>query len=225
MNLDNRLRAILLLPLFVGCSSSHPANGPAGRAGESVRAQPPLWYRYVTITPEQMKAALSAPDCRPAEDDPEGHWGTPWEGLQLSIRLEKEAFTNGEPVVACMTLRNISDRVRFFDVGPYPEEKDTRIVLLRAQERILGEDDPKPRGSFRERLMPIRAGSSPGPVPISPGTQRQFSRDLSKMFDLSVGGCYCAHAERSVINRDSMRWTNLLSGTVTFRILDSQGHK
>ena len=172
-----------------------------------------------------MKAALSALDCRPAEGDPAGHWGTPWEGLQLSIRVEKEAFTNGEPVVACTTLRNISDRVRFFDVGPYPEEKDTRIVLLRGQERILGEDDPKPRGSFRERLMPIRVGSSPGPVPISPGTQRQFFRDLSKMFDLSVGGCYSAHAERSVINRDSMRWTNLLSGTVTFRILDSQGHK
>jgi hypothetical protein len=60
-------------------------------------------------------------------------------------------------------------------------------------------------------------------VPISPGTQRQFFRDLSKLFDLSVGGSYSAHAERSVTSREERRETNLLSGTVIFRVLDSHG--
>ena len=50
------------------------------------------------------------PKCRPAEDDPEGHWGAPSEGYQLSIRLEKETFTNGEPITASVLLRNVSDR-------------------------------------------------------------------------------------------------------------------
>ena len=223
MSFGNGLTAITLLALLVGCSSSQPTNNPAGRTGQAVGSEPPLWYRYTTITPQQIKEALSAPDCRPAEDDPPGHWGTTWEGLQLSIRLTKEVFTNGEPVVACVTLRNICDRVRFFQVGPYPEEKDTKITLLRGQQRILGEDDPKPGGSFRERLRSVRAGSAPGPVPISPGTQRQFFRDLSKLFDLSVGGSYSAHAERSVTSREERRETNLLSGTVIFRVLDSHG--
>jgi hypothetical protein len=121
-------------------------------------------------------------------------------------------------------LRNAGDKVLYFDVGPYPEEKDTKVILARGQARILGADDPKPGESFQERLRHIRSGSSPGPVPISPGTQRQFFRDLSKMFDLSVAESYSAHAERNVGDRESRRWTNLLSGTVTFRILDSHGH-
>ena len=225
MNYDNGLRTVLLLALLVGCSSSHPTSNSARQTRKTVRSQPPLWRPYITITPEQIAAARTAPDCREAEADPQGHWGTPWEGAQLSIRLQKEHFTNGEPVVACVTLRNISDRVLYFDVGPYPEEKDTKIVLTRGQERILGVDDPKPRGTFQERLSSVRAGSSPGFVPISPGTQRQFFRDLSKMFDLSVVGSYSASAQRGVIPFDRGRWTNLLSGTVTFRILDPQGHK
>ena len=89
---------------------------------------------------------------------------------------------------------------------------------------MLGEDDPKPGESFRRRLRYLRAGSAPGWVPISPGTQRQFYRDLSKLFDLNAGGSYSARAERRVSNRDNMQWTNLQSGTVSFRILDSHGH-
>ena len=162
-------------------------------------------------------------DCRQAEDDPLGHWGAPWEGAQLSIRVQKEHFTNGEPVVACVTLRNVSDRVLYFDVGPYPEERDTKIVLTRGHERILGVDDPKPGETFPQRLRYIRSGSAPGHVPISPGTQRQFFRDLSKMFDLSVAGSYSAYARRSVVNYERNGWTNLLSGTATFRMLGSRG--
>ncbi len=224
MNYDNVLRTVLLLALFVGCSSSHPTSNSARQTREIVRSQPPLWRPYITITPEQIAAARVAPDCRAAEDDPQGHWGAPWEGAQLSIRVQKEHFTNGEPVVACVTLRNVSDRVLYFDVGAYPEEKDTKVVLTRGQERILGVDDPKPGETFLRRLSYIRAGSSPGPMPISPGTQRQFFRDLSKVFDLSAAGSYSAYAERSVINFERTRWTNLLSGTVTFRILDSHSH-
>jgi hypothetical protein len=222
MNCDNALRTVLLLGLLLGCSSPHSTSNPESQTRETGRSRPPLWRPYITITPEQIAAARTAPDCREAEDDPQGHWGTPWEGAQLSIRLQKEHFTNGEPIVACVTLRNISDRVLYFDVGPYPEEKDTKIVLTRGQERLLGVDDPKPGETFQERFRYVRAGSSPGFVPISPGTQRQFFRDLSKMFDLSVVGSYSAYAQRGVIPFERGRWTNLLSGTVTFRILGPQ---
>src|SRR5579863_10307388 len=34
----------------------------------------------------------------PAKDFPEGNWGEPFNGLQLSLRFAKQTYTNGEPI-------------------------------------------------------------------------------------------------------------------------------
>ena len=154
----------------------------------------------------------------PQPNAPPEHWGSPTEGFQLSIRLERASFTNGEPVLACVTLRNISDRVLSFFVGPSPQEKDTKLVLMKGDKRILGVDDPKAGDTFQERLNYIRRGSSPGALPIQPGSEQKFYRDLSKVFDLGAGGAYTARAERRVAVRGIDRTTNVISGAVNFEI-------
>jgi hypothetical protein len=231
-----RIRPVILLLiagcLLAGCSAPQAArHAQEGTSAQIKKAEPPPWQFFVTITPEQLQAARSAPECRPADNDSEGHWGALWEGIQLSIRLRKTVFTNGEPVLACVTLRNTGDKVRYFWVSTPDPERDTEVFLLRGLEHVPPADGPKPGQSFQERLKYIRAGSF-HQEPLMPGTQRQFLRKLSEMFDLTLPGAYSAYAARDVValekvpNRPgylSGSGTNLVSGTLTFQVVPS-GH-
>ena len=105
----------LALCAIVASSSSLGANRPEEPAEEVAKAEFPQWHYFITITPEEIKAARSAPDCRPADQDSQGHWGPSWEGDRLSIRLNKEVFTNGEPIMACVTVRNASYRISYLE--------------------------------------------------------------------------------------------------------------
>ncbi|HEX3856079.1 MAG TPA: hypothetical protein VHY30_02145 [Verrucomicrobiae bacterium] len=46
----------------------------------------------------------------PAKDFPEGNWGQPFRGFQLSLRFNKDIYTNDEPITAILLLRNITNR-------------------------------------------------------------------------------------------------------------------
>jgi hypothetical protein len=217
------------LVALVGCSAPHANRNALGGNSQIVKAEPPPWRFFLTITPEQIEAARSAPECRPADNDSDGNWGAPWEGIQLSIRLQKKIFTNGEPVVACVTLRNVGDRVRYFWVSIPQPEWDTEVVLLRGLEHVPRADGPKPGQSFQERLKYVRVGSH-HQEPLMPGTQRQFLRNLNEMFDLTVAGSYSASAARDVVALEKVpgrpgylsgSGTRLLSGTVTFQVVPS----
>jgi hypothetical protein len=219
------------LAFLAGCSAPHAGVNPPGVTSKIVKAEPPPWRFFLTVTPEQIEAAQSSPECRPAEDDSDGHWGALWEGIQLSIRLQKKVFTNGEPVAACVSLRNIGDRVRYFWVSTPQPERDTKVILLRGQEALPPADGPKPGQSFQQRLKYVWNGSQ-HQESLMPGTQRQFFRNLSEMFDLTVPGSYSAHAERwevVALERVPDRpgylrgfSTNLLSGTVVFQVVGSR---
>jgi hypothetical protein len=214
---------------LVGCSVPHANRNAPGGNSQIVKAEPPPWSFFLTITPEQIQAARSAPECRPADNDSDGNWGAPWEGVQLSIRLQKKVFTNGEPIVGCFTLRNVGDKVRYFWVLTPEEQRSTRITVLRDQKRLVNLEDAKPGESFQGRLRHIYVGKS-YQEPLIPGTQRQFLLNLSGMFDLAAAGSYSAHAEREVAVLERVpdltghirgSGTNLLSGAVVFRVVGS----
>jgi hypothetical protein len=209
--------------LCVGCAVPRPNTIAGGQSAELATDPAPAWPFYVTITPEQIMEAQSARDCQPADQDPAGHWGFPAGGLQVSIRLQKDSFVAGESVVACVTLRNVSEKPRYFLVSKYRKEEDTKIVLMHGQERVLGVDDPKPGESFQQRLRHLRQGTYFEKV-LMPGTQCQFNRDLTRMFNLSVAGIYSARAERPAVTvaDGPVSYTNLLSEAVTFRIGESR---
>jgi hypothetical protein len=215
--------------LLVGCSAPEAARNAPGGTSKIIKAEPPPWRFFVTITPEQIQAARSAPESCPADNDPDGHWGAPWEGIQLSIRLQKKVFTNGEPVVACITLRNVGDTVRYFRVSTPQRERDMEVVVLRGMERTPRADSPKPGQSFQQRLNRVWSGSQ-HQEPLMPGTQQQFLRNLSEMFDLTVAGSYSAYAEREVVALERVpdrpgylrgSSTNLMSGIVMFQVVGS----
>jgi hypothetical protein len=220
------------LVFLIGCSAPRANLNPAGGRSKVFKGEPPPWRFFLTITPEQIEAARSAPECRPADNDSDGHWGMPWEGIQLSIRLQKKVFTNGEPIMASITLRNVSDRVRYFWISKPRPEIDTKMVLLRGQERLSIRNDAQPGLSFQQRLKTVWVGKF-YQEQLMPGTQRQFLRNLSEMFDLTVLGSYSAHAEQwEVVALERLPErpgylkgvsTNLMSGTVVFQVVGS-GH-
>ncbi|HYG36421.1 MAG TPA: hypothetical protein VEC99_16625 [Clostridia bacterium] len=242
MKLTNILKTTLWLALLATQSAySEPQSGEGTQDTRSDKKNeahealiPTLNPRYfITITPELLKKAESSPGSRPAENDPAGHWGAPWEGVQLSIRLPKEAYTNGEPILACVTLRNTSFKVRAFRTVSSLKERDTKLTVMRGQERMLGEDDPKPWETFQERLRHLKAGSMHD-VSLLPGTQYQFVYDLREIFDLKLAGTYSVQAQREVVSYNDApdrpgyvtgSFTNIQSGTATFRIVEKDGSK
>lgn len=165
---------------------------------------------------EQIDKAKHAKDSRPAEDDPEGHWGTATEGFQLSLRFEKDSFTNGEPVVARVILRNVSDRSLTYPCENSPDETETSFVLLMGQARLYGRYDVRPGGG---RPKAVHTGH--GWTRLSPpGTQRKVFVNLSVIFDLTTNGQYVVYAKRAIRNLFSSQEVDVTSGKATFRIAD-----
>ena len=175
----------------------------------------------IAFSAGQIEKAQHAKDSRPAEDDPEGHWGTVSEGFQLSIRFEKATFTNGEPVVASIILRNVSERPLTYWVTTLGRE--TEVALARGQQRIPRKDELKSNATFAERLSHLDVGSAwdcTSPV----GTQRKFRVELDKIFDLTTNGQYIAQATRSVLKLDLTGEVKLTSGKAVFHIADPPDH-
>lgn len=170
------------------------------------------------FTPEQIEKAKHAKECRPADQDPEGHWGSVTEGFQLSIRLDKESFTNGEPVTACVILRNVSGKLRRYFTAPINDPMST-VLLMRGSEHLPPKDEPKPGATFAERLKSVRTGSL-WSFQSPPGTQRKFYFELNKTFDLGSNGVYVVQAMRRVPSLDLKSEKEIASGKATFRITD-----
>jgi hypothetical protein len=173
-------------------------------------------FYKTNISEAQIERATHAKESRPVEHDPEGNWGPVLEGFQLSIRLEKASFTNGEPVIARMLLRNVTNSVRTYLVSSTHDPEDT-LVLFRDEARVPRADEPKPGASFVERLKGIRNGST-WHCPSPPGTQRRFVADLSKIFDLTNGN-YTVFAQREIQDLTHLVITNVVSDKASFTVL------
>lgn len=166
---------------------------------------------------EQTEKARHAQDSRPAEADPEGHWGSVQGGFRLSLRFEKESFTNGEPIKACVILRNVSDRPLVYPYEYAPDEREITFVLLKDGVRMYGIYDLRPGATFQERLKAVRTGH--GWTRVSPpGTQRKFFVTLNEVFNLTTNGQYVVYAKRAIQKKGSTQEGEVSSGNATFRI-------
>jgi hypothetical protein len=173
-------------------------------------------YNNTNISPAMIARAKLAPESRPATEDSEGHWGPPTEGFQLSIRLPKSAFSNGEPITARILLRNISSNACTYVVR-LPKDPQHTIFLSSGGKRLKRRDEPKPGAGFRERINALESGSE-GINVLPPGTQREFSADLTNVFDLNQPGEYLVSTKRWVTKLGKPDLTEISSGTATFRL-------
>src|SRR6516165_5223792 len=94
---------------------------------------------YFTPTAEQIDRAKHANESHPAKDDPDGKWGQIKDGFLLSVRMAKSTFTNGEPVLAIIILRNVSNNPLTYFVS-YPKDEDMRLDVKMGHEQLIPKD-------------------------------------------------------------------------------------
>lgn len=161
------------------------------------------WGAHQTITTveEQLPSAM----------DNEGNWSQALLGFQLGFRPDAKAFTLGQPVLASVTLRNLSrkeiDYVRRIHTGEHSElcQFDIRDSFGRQQVQINTNGGP---------YYPDQKWWS---GTIKPKTQHRYRVRLDEIFDLSKPGLYTVTAYKEIFDGGTPH--NLRSGTVQLEIL------
>ena len=124
----------------------------------------------IKMNPQKIEEAKKTRECLSASEFPEGNWGNIQSGFQLSLRLEKESFTNNEPIIATILLRNVTNQVLTFPLINEPG-KDGPINLTAVDSKgnmlPVGSDEITIISSHDEKLFP--------------GTQKKFVERLGQV--------------------------------------------
>ena len=152
----------------------------------------------------QLEVARTNRESLPAKEFPDGNWGEPVSGLQLSLRLDKQSYTNGEKITTILLARSVTNGGVIFAGTSYPNgyapiglvamAADGRHVISRQE---LWEMTPKsPR---------ISTTISGGVTVVAPKTQQKFLESLNSFYDLT-NDTYLVHAtvKLPVTTRDSV---------------------
>jgi hypothetical protein len=165
-----------------------------------------------------------------AEDDPDGNWGWASEGMQMSLRFSKNVVSSGEPVIATILIRNVSDKPGYYSLWGTSVEKDFNLTVvgesgaglasLRAQSDLS--IDPGKSG-FKQRLSNIVNNSKA--IPLPPGSQNSHLIRLDELFDLRNPGKYYVTASHSIPTLDRVGWGMTASGTAILEVQASPGRR
>lgn len=189
-----------------------------------------------TPTPDQIERARHSVESRPAAEDSSGNWGPVTEGFQMSIRLKKSRFTNGEPIRATILLRNVSDQTLGY-FASIPKGNELQLLASRNGQKLYRNNEPRPGATFPERLKQVKNGIEWTPT-LEPGTQRESLEELTNAFDLSKNGEYTVQADQEIktiaatsitnkavltdaIAKKTVLRTNVISGIATFYVTNS----
>jgi hypothetical protein len=135
----------------------------------------------------QIEMALNAKESRPAAQDPEGNWGEPANGFQLSLRFEKKVFTLGEPITGDVFLRNVSASPleRSLVSGSGFESKLCQFIMTREGGGLMEKTN-------RSRLFSVRKKT------LSPKAQWKCPARLDEIFRIEEPGSYLVTGLASV---------------------------
>ncbi len=147
-----------------------------------------FWYKNSTgervVHIKDIETATNSPESRPADQDPEGHWGQATNGFQISLRFEKGLFTNGESIVAITLMRNITSQ-------PQNYFRPIQIVAIKDGKRLERKD---------KKEIDVIEITMPPETTVFPQTQQKNHVRLDQIYDLTQSGEYvfqavCHHPE------------------------------
>src|SRR5207247_4417721 len=87
------------------------------------------------LDPKKLEVARMSKFSRPPGEDPQGNWGVVSEGFQMSVRFDKESFVVGEPIVATVVIRNVSDRPLWYWISV--PDLDSIIVINDQKTQVM----------------------------------------------------------------------------------------
>ena len=170
----------------------------------------------------RIQKASTAKESRPANLDPEGNWGEPSSGMQMSIRLDKSSYKVGEPVNATIIVRNLDQKPREYRVF-YPDERGFGLNLF-AQGRpapVLSKIDARATNEFgKVARLPI---TKVGHFWLSPATQQKHEVRLDRIYDLALPGSYQIMASREIDDPDTGGKSLISTKAASFEIVSGNG--
>jgi hypothetical protein len=136
-----------------------------------------------SVRVESITAAGKSLESRPAGQDPEGHWRLPSNGFQLSLRFDKLAFTNGEPVIATVLLRNVTNTpIKFLRLYISHQPSPISIMVFRGEKQVPLRKDY------------VFQDASGTEITIYPQTQRKYRVKLNDYYELTSSGEFIVQA-------------------------------
>jgi hypothetical protein len=144
----------------------------------------------------------------PVEKDAGGNWGKATNDLMVSVRTSGDTFTNGQPVVLVILLRNTGQEQ--FQIPDASWMNYLYELRLLRDGQIVEPAIP--------RKKPDPADGSAWSFPIQTCSQRRDDVRLDKIFDLSRVGNYEITAERAVNVAGKQPGVTVCSGIAKFQI-------
>lgn len=146
---------------------------------ETNRSHETRWpdFYEIVVYPWQFEDLRTNREYLPAGDFAEGNWGEAVLGCQLSLRFTKPVYTNGEPVMALLLVRNVTNQVVDLRTLLHPMGGPVRFHVLSETGSMLNERE----------FTPVYFGPSRSGRPILPGTQWKFRENLNEGYTLPPG--------------------------------------
>ena len=143
--------------------------------------------RSIALYPATVPDGGILPESRPAASDPEGNWGKPEAGFQMSARLAKTEYTVGESVSVMTYLRNVSGKSLVFKkmVPNFWLELTLLRGAVRQKTKREMEEDANP--ALRGIQQIIQAVWK---YELLPRTQHREDHLLNEVYDLTTPGEY-----------------------------------
>lgn len=178
------------LVIFSGIIASHSAIADGSNTGLNAARPEQHWVtKFETaenghaMRPEKNRTGKISREDLSAKDFPEGNWGQVTNGCQVSLRFPKRAFTNGEPIIGTVIVRNVTNQDVYYFYHPSGQRNGpVGYVVTTSSGRTL----PNPDVS--------RFFQGGRTYTLEPGTQHRHLKDLSKDYHL-MNGAYSVHAE------------------------------
>lgn len=175
------------------------------------------------VSPQTIARAKEAKECRPAELDPEGNWGSRSAGGQLGLRLVKTQFTNEEPIMVTFYTRNVGTESLSWRIQT-PGTKPFGLVVVKDGEReaMLTRGEEAELRRFGKIGPSIYTGSKVSHV--SPGQQDQYEFPLHRQYNFTRPGRYFVSGTVELVH-DSRGQPkgSIMSGTSMFEIVAVPG--
>ena len=165
--------------------------------------------QLITDTNVQEVVSPGGPESRPADQDPEGHWGSPTEGFQLSVRFPTNTFRVGDPIVAYAYLRNLTNSYREYILGWGDKASPACDVVITD---ARGQELPSKR-LFNNLIVSARTSR------VQPLMQHRYWVRLDNIVDLRHPGEYTARTTAAVVSMDGKGRIDISSGPAVIRII------
>jgi len=129
------------------------------------------------MDPVKVEAAKTNLECLPADDFPEGNWGEPLLGYQLSLRFEKPVYATNEPINAILLIRDITNQALGYVEDDIMIEQGAAFLQVANQN-----DEAMPPKQERSMINPGGKSSI-----LGPGSENKYEVSLDHRYQLSNG--------------------------------------